>query len=111
MTVRNKRLAGGSVSGAGVHDVYTVPALTVALVKLIRLRNNSGGATSWSVGCRSATNSPSTDLAANVSGVNLANQASDGWAGWVALIAGDKIYVNLGNGGPFDYWVSGAELL
>lgn len=110
MAVRNKRLAGGTSTTTGVLDVYTVPASTVALVKTIRVRNHSGSAKPWTVGCRAASNSPSTDLAASPAGANLADLGSDGWTGWVALVAGDKIYVNLGSGGTFDYWVSGAEL-
>lgn len=111
LAVRNKRLAAGSVAGAGEHDVYTVPAGTNTLLKQIHVRNTGGGASTVEVGGK-PSGSASTIAFFDVYVPNSVPAGqSVGGNGWYALNPGDKVYVYLFGAGSFDYWLGGAELV
>lgn len=110
MAVRTTRLAEGTVSGTGSHTVYTAPANYVVLVKSLVEQNQGSGTSSWSFGVSPGGGGTTIDMFGHSTG---SPQAANGFEldqMWVALNAGDTLYIYVNSGGPIAYWVSGTLL-
>lgn len=110
MTVRSTKLASGTVSGAGLHNVYTVPAGSTVITKSLAAQNQGGGTSGWSLGLTPSGGGLTLDFFGHSLASPEAAGAWDSVSFWHVLNAGDKLYIYIDSGGPVAYWLSGAVL-
>lgn len=110
MAVRTTRLAEGTVTGTGSHTIYTAPANTVVIVKSLAEQNGGSGTSSWSFGLKPSGGTTTLDIEGHSTGSPQAAGAFELDSMWVALEAGDQLYIYINSGGPIVFWVSGTLL-
>jgi hypothetical protein len=103
--IRNSCVARGVAAASSNAVVYTVPADKVLLLKSFLLRNEGGAAQAVSANLGDPT---ATTFVAVFSG-DIASAATENLQTWVALNAGDQVYIGTTNA-AVAYWISGALL-
>lgn len=110
MAVRNKRLYAGQITATGLTTLYTVPASTWTLLKLILQQNVGGAGAAFNVGVQAGVGGTSVDAAVHPVGSTLgANQVAS-LALTIAMNPADLVYVNMLAAGTVNLWLAGAEL-
>lgn len=105
MPIRNACVARGAVpAGVNAH-IYTVPAENVLLLKSLLVTCASSDDATWSAALVNVEGNIYVTLGAG----EVTQSTPVVLETWVALNAGDTIYLNSA-GGPSNYWVSGAVL-
>lgn len=105
MPIRTAQFFSGVVAGAGNNTIFTVPAGVTWLLKNVRLTNNSNVGELTACLINPATGG-FVDL---IDGVTLGAQQSVEWAGFVVMLAGDRLRIFSANG-TTSGWISGTKM-
>lgn len=103
--IRNSCVARGSAPAGANTTVYTVPTSNVFLFKSAVFFNPGAATAQVSIGLIPASGAGAVNLGANA----LASNGSLIIQTWVAMNAGDAIYIGC-TGSATSYWLSGATL-
>jgi hypothetical protein len=105
MTVRNGRMASGTLTANTYTVVYTTPANFVLLLKSVVIYNGGTG----SAGASLIVTDPAGPTNVLFASTNINATFPYLWSGEIHLNGGDELTLNV-TGGGCTYWVSGAQL-